>query len=260
MKTKPPISVVLYPMLFLLLLLAGWQTADWIWKIPRILLPSPWEIITISIQRMDDLLSATLITAQAALAGFALALAIGTTFGLLFSVSKIARRGVYPYMIFLQTVPIVAIAPLIIIWFGGGMASIVVIVTVISLFPIVTNVTTGLRSVDTGLLDLMTLYRAAPHQVLFKVRLPQAIPYLVTGAKISSGLTIVGAVIGEYMAGHGIDEQGLGYYIFMSSQNFQTEVLFASIFLSSLLGVAMVTAVAVISRTLLARWTFQLEQ
>jgi NitT/TauT family transport system permease protein len=260
MKTKPSISVVLYPIIFLLVLLTVWQTADWIWKIPRILLPSPWEIITISIQRMDDLLSATLITAQAALAGFALALAIGTTLGLLFSVSKIARRGVYPYMIFLQTVPIVAIAPLIIIWFGGGMASIVVIVTVISIFPIVTNVTTGLRSVDTGLLDLMTLYQASPRQVLFKVRLPQAIPYLVTGAKISSGLTIVGAVIGEYMAGHGIDEQGLGYYIFMSSQNFQTEVLFASIFLSSLLGVTMVTAVAVISRTLLARWTFQLEQ
>ncbi len=260
MKTKPSISVVIYPITFLLLILTLWQTADWIWKIPRILLPSPWEIITISIQRMDDLLSATLITAQAALAGFALALAIGTTFGLLFSVSKIARRGVYPYMIFLQTVPIVAIAPLIIIWFGGGMPSIVVIVTVISLFPIVTNVTTGLRSVDTGLLDLMTLYRAAPHQVLFKVRLPNAIPYLITGAKISSGLTIVGAVIGEYMAGHGIDEQGLGYFIFMSSQNFQTEILFASIFLSSLLGVTMVTAVTVISRSLLARWTFQLEQ
>ncbi|MBT4695025.1 MAG: ABC transporter permease [Planctomycetaceae bacterium] len=260
MKTKPSISVAIYPITFLLLILTLWQTADWIWKIPRILLPSPWEIITISIQRMDDLLSATLITAQAALAGFALALAIGTTFGLLFSISKIARRGVYPYMIFLQTVPIVAIAPLIIIWFGGGMASIVVIVTVISLFPIVTNVTTGLRSVDTGLLDLMTLYRAAPHQVLFKVRLPNAIPYLITGAKISSGLTIVGAVIGEYMAGHGIDEQGLGYFIFMSSQNFQTEILFASIFLSSLLGVTMVTAVTVISRSLLARWTFQLEQ
>ena len=260
MKTKPSISVAIYPITFLLLILTLWQTADWIWKIPRILLPSPWEIITISIQRMDDLLSATLITAQAALAGFALALAIGTTFGLLFSISKIARRGVYPYMIFLQTVPIVAIAPLIIIWFGGGMPSIVVIVTVISLFPIVTNVTTGLRSVDTGLLDLMTLYRAAPHQVLFKVRLPNAIPYLITGAKISSGLTIVGAVIGEYMAGHGIDEQGLGYFIFMSSQNFQTEILFASIFLSSLLGVTMVTAVTVISRSLLARWTFQLEQ
>jgi NitT/TauT family transport system permease protein len=260
MKTKPSISVVIYPITFLLLFLALWQTADWIWKIPRILLPSPWEIITVSVQRIDDLLSATLISAQAALAGFALALVIGTTLGLLFSVSKIARRGVYPYMIFLQTVPIVAIAPLIIIWFGGGMASIIVIVTVISLFPIVTNVTTGLRSVDTGLLDLMILYRAAPHQVLFKVRLPNAIPYLITGAKISSGLTIVGAVIGEYMAGHGIDEQGLGYYIFMSSQNFQTEVLFASIFLSSLLGVTMVTAVAVISRTLLARWTFQLER
>ncbi|MCS5632033.1 MAG: ABC transporter permease [Pirellulaceae bacterium] len=259
MKTKPSISVVLYPITFLLLLLALWQTADWIWKIPRILLPSPWEIITVSIERIDDLMRATLITAQAALAGFSLALVLGTTLGLLFSVSKIVRRSAYPYMIFLQTVPIVAIAPLIIIWFGGGMASIVVIVTVISLFPIVTNVTTGLRSVDAGLLDLMTLYQAAPYQILFKVRLPNAIPYLVTGAKISSGLTIVGAVIGEYMAGHGINEQGLGYYIFMSSQNFQTEVLFASIFLSSLLGVTMVTAVAVISRSLLARWTFQLE-
>lgn len=260
MKTKLSLSVVIYPITFLLLLLTLWQTADWLWEIPRILLPSPREIITVSFERVDDLLSATLITAQAALSGFALALLLGTTLGLLFSVSKIARRGVYPYMIFLQTVPIVAIAPLIIIWFEGGMASIVVIVTVISLFPIVTNVTTGLRSVDTGLLDLMTLYRAAPYQILFKVRLPNAIPYLVTGAKISSGLTIVGAVIGEYMAGHGIDEQGLGYYIFMSSQNFQTEVLFASIFLSSLLGVTMVTAVAVISRTLLARWTFQLER
>ena len=260
MKTKPSISVVLYPITFLLLLLALWQTADWIWKIPRIILPSPWEIGTESFHRINDLLSATLITAQAALAGFALALVIGTTLGLLFSVSKIARLSAYPYMIFLQTVPIVAIAPLIIIWFGGGMASIVVIVTVISLFPIVTNVTTGLRSVDTGLLDLMTLYQAAPHQILFKVRWPNAIPYLVTGAKISSGLTIVGAVIGEYLAGHGIDEQGLGYYIFMSSGNFQTEILFASIFLSSLLGVTMVTAVAVISRFLLNRWTFQLEQ
>ena len=260
MKTKLSLSVVIYPITFLLLLLTLWQTADRIWAIPKILLPSPWEIITVSFARVDDLLSATLITAQAALSGFALALLLGTTLGLLFSVSKIARRGVYPYMIFLQTVPIVAIAPLIIIWFEGGMASIVVIVTVISLFPIVTNVTTGLRSVDTGLLDLMTLYRAAPYQILFKVRLPNAIPYLVTGAKISSGLTIVGAVIGEYMAGHGIDEQGLGYYIFMSSQNFQTEILFASIFLSSLLGVTMVTAVAVISRTLLARWTFQLER
>ncbi|MBT3890264.1 MAG: ABC transporter permease [Planctomycetaceae bacterium] len=260
MKTKLSISVVLYPIIFLLLLLAVWQTADWIWKIPRILLPSPWEIITVCSKRIDDLWSATLITAQAAISGFALAMVIGTTLGLLFSVSKVARRGVYPYMIFLQTVPIVAIAPLIIIWFGGGMTSIVIIVTVISLFPIVTNVTTGLRTVDAGLLDLMTLYQATPYQVLFKVRLPNAIPYLVTGAKISSGLTIVGAVIGEYLAGHGIDEQGLGYYIFMGSQNFKTEVLFASIFLSSLLGVTMVTAVAVISRTLLARWTFQLER
>ena len=260
MKTKPSNSVIIYPILFLLFLLALWQFADWKWEIPRIILPSPWEIGTESFHRINDLLSATLVTAQAALSGFALALVIGTTLGLLFSVSKVARLGAYPYMIFLQTVPIVAIAPLIIIWFGGGMASIVVIVTVISLFPIVTNVTTGLRSVDNGLLDLMTLYQAAPLQVLFKVRLPNAIPYLITGAKVSSGLTIVGAVIGEYMAGHGIDEQGLGYYIFMSSQNFQTEILFASIFLSSLLGVTRVTAVAVISRTLLAEWTFQLER
>ena len=249
----------LYPAAFLFLVLGLWQMIEWIWDIPRIMLPSPLEIASVSRGRYDDLLKGAGITAWSALVGFVLALVLGTAMALWFSLSVIARRGVYPYMIFLQTVPIVAIAPLVIIWFGGGLGSITVIVTIISLFPIVTNVTTGLMSVDPGLLDLMDLYQANRWQILFKLRFPHAVPYLLTGAKISSGLTIVGAVVGEYMAGHGIDNPGLGYYIFMSSQNFQTEILFASIFLSTLLGVAMVGCVSLLSRTLLARWTYQLK-
>jgi len=249
----------LYPAAFLFLVLGLWQMSEWIWDIPKIMLPSPLEIASVSLGRYDDLLMAAGITAWAAFVGFLVALVLGTAMALWFSLSVTARRGVYPYMIFLQTVPIVAIAPLIIIWFGSGLNSIVVIVAIISLFPIVTNVTTGLMSVDAGLLDLMELYQANRWQVLFKLRLPHAVPYLLTGAKISSGLTIVGAVVGEYMAGHGIDNPGLGYYIFMSSHAFQMEMLFASIFLSTLLGVAMVGSVSLLSRTLLTRWTYQLK-
>ena len=163
-------------------------------------------------------------------------------------------------MILLQTVPIVAIAPLVIIWFGGGLSSVVVIVTVISVFPVVTNVTTGLTTVDAGLTELMHLYQASRSDLLFKLKLPNAVPYLLTGARISSGLTIVGAVVGEYMAGHDIDSRGLGYFIFMSNQNFQVEVLYASILLSTLLGIFMVGLTVLIGKTILSRWAYTLHQ
>ena len=163
-------------------------------------------------------------------------------------------------MILLQTVPIVAIAPLVIIWFGGGLSSVVVIVTVISIFPVVTNVTTGLTTVDVGLTELMHLYQASRSDLLFKLKLPNAVPYLLTGARISSGLTIVGAVVGEYMAGHDIDSRGLGYFIFMSNQNFQVEVLYASILLSTLLGILMVGLTALVGKTILSRWAYPLHQ
>ncbi len=254
------IRVIVLPLLFLVLVLTLWQIADQIFEIKRIILPSPLEIAEESWKKIGELVKATLVTGLAALAGFSISICIGVLLALLFSVSRLAKQSVYPYMIMLQTVPIVAIAPLVIIWFGGGLGSVVVIVTVISIFPVITNVTTGLTTIDPGLVELLQLYRANRNEVLFKLKLPNAVPYLLTGARISAGLTIVGAVVGEYMAGHDIDNRGLGYYIFMSSQNFQVEVLYASILLSTLLGIFMVGMTSLLSRTILHRWTYALHQ
>ena len=250
---------ILLPVGFLLLVLGIWQLTDAILEIKPIILPNPLEIAKESFGRARELLQATSVTAMAACIGFAISIILGTVLALVFSASRLARQAVYPYMILLQTVPIVAIAPLVVIWFGGGLPSMIVIVTTISVFPIITNVTTGLTTVDDGLIDLMNLYQANRTQVLFKLQLPNAVPYLLAGARVAAGLTIVGAIVGEYMAGHDINHRGLGYYIFMSSQNFQTEILYASILLSTLLGVAMVGFVSLLGKTLLKRWTYQVQ-
>ena len=251
---------ILLPVMFLIVVLTGWQLADQLFEFKRIILPNPLEIAQESWARGSQLFQATLVTGRAAMTGFVISVSLGTILALLFSSSSLVKACIYPYMILLQTVPIVAIAPLVIIWFGGGLGSVVVIVVVISIFPVVTNVTTGLTTVDPGLAELMQLYQANRFQMLLKLRLPNAIPHLLTGARVSAGLTIVGAVVGEYMAGHGISQRGLGYYIFMGSQNHQVEVLYASILLSTLLGIMMVALTSLLGRTLLSRWAFSLHQ
>ena len=232
----------LLPALFLLLFLICWQLADYLFEIKRLILPNPLEIIQESWKKADDLLNAALVTGVAALSGFAISICLGVSLALLFSTSKLAKQSIYPYMILLQTVPIVAIAPLVIIWFGSGLSSIIVIVTVNSVFPI-----------------LLQLYQASRPEILFKLKLPNAVPYLLTGARISSGLTIVGAVVGEYTAGiYDPNNRGLGYFIFMSNDNHQVEVLYASILLSTFLGIFMLGVTTLIGRTLHSRWAYTL--
>ncbi|MCP4812646.1 MAG: ABC transporter permease subunit, partial [Planctomycetaceae bacterium] len=133
----------------------------------------------------------------------------------------------------------VAIAPLVINWFGNGFQSIVVVTVVISLFPVITSVTVGLTSVDRGLRDLFEMNRASRWQTLLKLRMPHAVPYLVTGARTSSGLAVVGAIVGEFFAGYASDHYGLGYLVLQSSGQLRTDLLFATIISSALLGVMM---------------------
>ena len=259
-RLPPQLQALLPPLLFLAIVLVSWQLIGvWI-NFPKILLPSPLEILVVAFEKRSQLAAAAWITSRAALSGFALALLLGTSSALVFSVSQLARRAIYPYMILLQTVPIVAIAPLVIIWFGGGLNSIVAIITIISVFPIATNVTTGLTSIDPGRDDLMTLYGANNWQKLWKLRLPTALPYLISGARVSSGLTIVGAIVGEYMAGYQSQSPGLGYYVFLASTNAQSEILYASIFISTMLGILLFGLVTLVGKTALARWTYEMEQ
>ena len=242
------------PVLLLVLVLLAWHTAVVWWEIPSYLLPSPGQVWSAMFLRSSEMLQATAITGAGAVGGFAASLMLGILVALVFSQSRMIRNSCYPYAIFLQTVPIVAIAPLIVTWLGTGFTSVLVVACMISLFPVITNVTTGLIAIDPGLQDLFRLHQASRWQVLRKLQIPNAIPHLVTGARIASGLAVVGAIVGEFFVGYGTQHHGLGYIILYSGPQLKTDQLFAATIASSLLGVAMFAITSLIGRAAVARW------
>jgi NitT/TauT family transport system permease protein len=244
---------LLPPILFLILFLTLWQVAVQLLQVPSFLVPSPVSVAREAWNSRADLLPASLITLAGALAGFAAALVGGTVAALLFAQARWIRASLYPYAIFLQTVPIVAIAPLIVIWFGAGFPSIVLVSFVLSVFPILSNGVEGMTRVDPQLLELFSLHNARSGQILLKLRLPHAVPYLVAGAKVASGLTVIGAIVGEFFAGYGASRPGLGYLILQSAGQLRTELLFACVGASTLLGLCVFLATGLVSRLVLAR-------
>ena len=171
------------PVLFLVLVLVLWEAAVLWFQAPIYLLPGPLRVAQAALDNWSGIAQSTAITAVAAGCGFAASLVLGVIVALVFSQSQAIRSSCYPYAIFLQTVPIVAIAPLIITWFGYGFQSVVIVAFVISLFPIITNATAGMVAIDPLLLDLFHLHNATRWQILFKLRLPNSVPFVVTGAK-----------------------------------------------------------------------------
>jgi NitT/TauT family transport system permease protein len=216
--------------------LAVWQAVVLACGIKPYLVPAPTAVWAAARENQGELLRAVALTGCGALSGFAVSCLIGSLIAFVFAQSRLIQRSCYPYAIFLQTVPIVAIAPLIILWFGYGFTSVVVVASILSLFPIITNGTAGLTTVDRNLLELFALNNATRRQLLFKLRLPNALPYFVTGAKISSGLSVIGAIVGEFFAGLGANNHGLGYLISMTSGQSKIAYLFAAIMASTLLG------------------------
>jgi NitT/TauT family transport system permease protein len=193
------------------------------------------------------------VTLAGAVGGFVTSLVVGTLVGILFAQARWIRSSLYPYAIFLQTVPIVAIAPLIVLWFGAGFPSIVLVSFLLSVFPILSNVVTGLLRVDPALLELFALHRASRWQTLWKLRLPHSVPFLVAGAKVSAGLTVIGAIVGEFFAGYGAEHPGLGYLILQSAGQLKTELLFASVAASTLLGLLVFAATGGAAALILSR-------
>ena len=243
------------PLLFFILILGAWHFAVVLFDIKPFLLPSPLRVAAAVAEQYSRLISATLLTAIGALLGFALSFAFGFLVSLLFSQSRIIERSLYPYAIFLQTVPIVAVAPLIVLWIGYGLQGVVAVSFIISLFPVIANTTTGLTRVDPNLLDLFALNNASRWQILFKLRVPGAVPHMLTGARISSGLSVIGAIVGEFFAGYGTDDFGLGYLIILTNGQAKTDFLFACILFCTLLGLVIFSAVGALSNFVLKRWT-----
>jgi NitT/TauT family transport system permease protein len=239
--------------LFLLLLLL-WEAAVDLFGIKSYLIPSPAKVGRAIAQNGPELGGAMLLTAGAAVCGLALSLLTGALISFAFSQSRIIQRSFYPYAIFLQTVPIVAIAPLIILWFGSGFLSVVIVAFILSLFPIITNGTAGLTTVDRDLIDLFEVNNASRAEVLIKLRLPNSVPYFVTGVKTSSGLSVIGAIVGEFFAGYGTDRFGLGYLIVFTAGQLKTAYLFAAILASALLGLVIFGAASLVGNWIVSRW------
>lgn len=239
------------PLVLFVVFLAIWQLSIVISGVPRFLIPPPLEVAQQFVEHRTELLTASWSTGKAALSGFGLSLLIGCLLAFIMAQAKILELSLYPYAIFLQTVPIIAIAPIIILWFGPGMKSIIVVSFIISLFPIITNATAGLTELPSGWLELMDVYDANWWQRLVKLRLPAAIPHIVTGAKISAGLSVVGAIVGEYFTSVAGESYGIAYLVITTADHARTSYLFATTITSAVLGLLIFGTVSAIGALVL---------
>lgn len=236
-------------------LLVLWQLVLWIFHVPRFMLPSPFAVARAIVARFPALLASFSITAAEAAGGLLASIAVGVLMALVFAQSRWIRRMLYPYTILLQTVPIVAIAPLILMWIGAGTAAVTLIAFIISLAPIIANTTQGLISVDENLVHLFLMHNASPRQVLFKLRLPNAVPSLFVGIRIASGIAVIGAITGELFAGSTqVGQGGLGYSILYALSQLQTDYLFALVFAATVLGFSFFFVVMFLEWYFLHRW------
>jgi NitT/TauT family transport system permease protein len=232
-----------------------WQLILWIFRVPPFMLPAPWAVVRAVGARFPSLLNSLAITAEKSAGGLAASVAVGVLVALVFAQSRWVRKMLYPYTLLLQTVPIIAIAPLIIMWMGAGIAAVTLIAFIISLAPIIANTTQGLISVDENLVHLFLMHSASSRQVLFKLRLPHAVPDLFVGIRVASGIAVIGAITGELFAGSGrVGEGGLGYSILYASSQLQTDYLFALVLAATVLGFSFLFLVMFLEWYFLHRW------
>ncbi|GIW97979.1 MAG: ABC transporter permease [Pirellulaceae bacterium] len=240
----------------LVVLLLLWQAIVWWSDLPPILLPGPVQVATTMWQERAALGVGVAATCAASALGLLLSLLVGSIVALLLSQSRWLRAAIFPYVLFLQTVPIVAIAPLLTTWFGYRFRTVVLVASIISLFPIVSNVTSGLISIDPLLLDVFRVHRASRWQIMVKLRIPHAIRYLVLGLRVSTGLAIIGAIVGELFVGDAVNRfAGLGTLISAWQRMARTDAVMGAIVASTLLGISLLSIVNLLCDNLLARWS-----
>ena len=221
----------------------------------RFLVPPPDQVLTVSFldwSHLQPMLQALWLTAQVALVGLLIASALGVTVAVLMSRARWLERSLYPYAVILQTVPILAIVPLIGLWFGFGFTSRVVVCVLIALFPMIANTLFGIQSVDRTHHDLFTLQRAGRWSRLRKLELPAALPSIFTGLRTSSGLSVIGAIVGDMFFKQG--EPGIGTLLDVYRSRLQSEDLFAAIILASLFGVVVFALFTLVARLAVGSW------
>ncbi len=242
------------PLVVGVVLLALWELVVRVNSIPPYILPGPLAIAASLWTDGPSLLGSLLVTLRVTLAALAAAAVLGGAIAVLFSLSRVLELSLFPYAVILQVTPIVAIAPLIIIWVREPFLALLVCAWIVAFFPVVANTTVGLNSADRNLLALFRLYGASRGQVLRYLKLPTALPYFLTGLRISGGLALIGAVVAEFVAGTGGDETGLAFRILEAGYRLAIPRLFAALFLLSLTGILIYLVLDFLSRLLLRHW------
>lgn len=237
------------PIVPLVVLCAVAEAAVRLGWVKSYLLPAPSAVALALFVNRVELFAALWKTSEAALAGFVLSTVAGVAAAVFLSSSKTIQRAFYPYAVFFQTVPVIAIAPLLVIWFGYGIRTVIASAFVVSIFPVIANTLTGILSTDPALRDLFQLYGASPFRTLFQLRFPAALPQILTGLRIAGGLAVIGAIVGEFIGG-----QGLGSVIDVARTQQRVDKVFAAVLLASVLGLVLFGLVNAFSWLTLRRW------
>ncbi len=251
---QPRVQRIVYPSILAVVLVCAWQALVTGMDLPPYLVPSPLLMLKTLVTDWAALGAALFVTVKITLFAFVAATVAGVLISFVFVQSRLLEMALFPYAVLLQVTPIVAVAPLIIIWVKDPTASMVICAALVALFPIIANTTLGLRSIDPDLQSYFRLNRATRWQTLMRLRIPSALPYFFGGLRISSGLALIGAVVAEFVAGTGGSGAGLAYQILQAGFRLNIPRMFAALLLISLTGVAFFGAMAWLSRWALGSW------
>ena len=241
------------PLLTALGLVAAWEALVWLTGVPPYILPPPSRVAVVLVGRFDLLIEQAAWTATEMILGLALGLTLGAALAVIFAASAVWRRWALPLVIVSQAIPVIAVAPLLVLWLGYGMASKVAMAALVIFFPVVSSLYDGLRRTDPGWIELAQTMNASPRAVLLQIRLPAALPAFASGARIAAAVAPIGAVIGEWVGA----SAGLGFLMTQSLARGQTPLAFAALVILCLLGLALYTATDRLARRLVPWQSFQ---
>ena len=252
--TRDKLVRIVAPVLVGVVLLLLWHGIVVAYNVPKYLVPSPLVVAGAMVEDWGLLSTSLMVTLKITFMAFAVAVTLGVLVAFMFVQSRIVEMSLFPYAVLLQVTPVVAIAPLIIIWVKDPTASLVFCATIVALFPIISNTILGLRSVNPGLVNLFRMNKATRWQTLVRLRIPSALPYFFGGLRISSGLSLIGAVVAEFVAGTGGTGAGLAYQILQAGYQLNIPRLFAALVLITGTGVLLFLLMVFLSRLALGGW------
>ncbi len=248
------VAALVLPAVVGVIVAVGWEVLVRVADIPVYVLPGPLRIVARLAEEWDTLSASLLVTLRITAMALAAAAIVGGGLAMLFAQSRWIEASLFPYAVVLQVTPIVAIAPLILIYVPDTEMALLLCAWLVAFFPILSNTTLGLRSVDRGMVDLMRLYRASRWQILWHLRMPAALPYFLAGLRIAGGLSLIGAVVAEFTAGTAAGGSGLAYRILESSYRLDIPRMYAALLLLTSTGIAIFMTLSALSYALLHRW------